>query len=79
MQYIQSQIEHNNIANKSREYNKLMSQINQYRLSPNIPYIMEYLYELYTIKNYKMIVKKKEEGMVLHTDRGDFDFEDYLA
>ncbi|WP_295023577.1 hypothetical protein [Sulfurimonas sp.] len=72
--YIQKCIECSNIANKAREYNKLMSQVNKYRLYPNFSYIMEYIYNLYSIKNYKMVVKKKEEEFVLNDSCGNFDF-----
>lgn len=70
--YAQNRIECSRVANKAREYNKIISQINQYRLYPNISLIMEYIYTLYTIKNYTMVVKKRKEEFVDDGDNFDF-------
>ena len=45
-------------VNKARGYDNITKQIEQYRLYPNINYIMSYIKRLYTIRNYKMKIKE---------------------
>ena len=47
-------------VNKARGYDNITKQIEQYRLYPNINYIMSYIKRLYTIRNYKMIIQDKD-------------------
>ena len=48
------------VPNKARGYDNITKQIEQYRLYPNINYIMSYINRLYTIRNYKMIIQDKD-------------------
>ena len=48
------------VPNKARGYDNITKQIEQYRLYPNIKYIMSYIKRLYTIRNYKMIIQDKD-------------------
>ena len=45
-------------VNKARGYDNITKQIEQYRLYPNINYIISYIKRLYTIRNYKMKIKE---------------------
>lgn len=55
----QFQIENSNVS-KAREYNKLMPQLEIYRLFPNIDYIIGFIEQLYSVRSFKMIIKEEE-------------------
>lgn len=57
---IHNHIESSSISNKAIEYKKLILQLNNYRLYPNIDYIMGFIQRLYTIRNFKMIISNIE-------------------
>jgi len=75
--WIEKNIEKANVPNKAMEYKKLMSQLNVYRLYPNIEYIMGYIHRLHTIRNFKMIVRDKEsENTSIDETSVAFDFDE---
>jgi len=61
---VHNYIESSNIPNKAREYDKLMPQLHNCRYLPDINYIMSFINRLFTIKNYRMIVRQEEIEML---------------
>ena len=60
----QNYIEYNGKP-KARQYKQLVRQIEHFRLIPDLEYVMDYIYGLYSIKNYKM--KPIEDKEVVST------------
>lgn len=74
---IQNHIESSNISNKAIEYKKLILQLNNYRLYPNIDYIMGFIQRLYTIRNFKMVVRhESSENMSIDKTSVPFNFDE---
>lgn len=71
----QNHIEKSDKRYRGRAYNKLMLQLNEYRLLPDIHYIMDFIFNLYSVKNHKMVIKKdrKTRYSMLSNDLFDFD------
>lgn len=69
------QIENSN-SSKAREYRRLVTQLEDFRLYPNIDFIMNYIVTLFNIKNYKMVIADEENhssNLVNYNQPFDFD------
>lgn len=74
---IQNHIESSINSNKAIEYKKLILQLNNYRLYPNIDYIMGFIQRLYTIRNFKMVVRhEKSENISIDKTGIPFNFDE---
>lgn len=59
---------------RSRIYNRLMKDLYEFQLHPDLNYIINYIQSLYTIRGYKMILKDVQyESNLNHTLVVDFD------
>lgn len=58
---------------RARQYKQLVKQIEEFRLKPDLNYVMEYIYGLYSIKNYKMKPIEDKEAIATFKD-SDLDF-----
>ena len=75
---IQNYIENSNTPNKAIEYKKLVLQLNNFRLYPNIDYIMGFINRLYTIKNFKMILNVTGESNIMDVTSNPFSFDERI-
>jgi len=50
---------------RARQYRQLVKQIEEFKLKPDLEYVMDYIYGLYSIKDYKM--KPFKEKMAIET------------
>lgn len=63
---VQEQVELYTVS-KARGYDNITKQIEHYRLYPNMDYIMGYIERLFTIRNYKMIIKEDDMDLPIDT------------